>query len=392
MAYARIGLGIGFAAMLAVAAGCSSSDGGTGDATPDGGTGTPAPNGSDSGGGVVAPFDAGASPADATSPPPSADAGTDGQAPAPDAAPEAAAPDAGPSKESLVWVWQGYSDALNQVAANAASFTQVSPALYQLNFSYSSGPAQLVNSNDDFDGLSSQQVAQKIHDAGLKCVPLMYAGAGNFGTDQGIQNVLDDSPAGAQQSFITSMVSEAKSKGYDGYNLDWEVSNTGYAAYGQKLITFLGAFKDALHKEGMTVSLDLGGWYVRQCNAGGSDGLVDLTQLGTSVDWAIMEDYSGALGTPGNACPAANGGSFDCDSTFAGALNAMCNLPPSVVSIGLISTGTNPFAGDALNAVSTYGFTSVAVWPDDSTFMNGSNISPAGATWYSLLADFLAKK
>jgi hypothetical protein len=52
---------------------------------------------------------------------------------------------------------------------------------------------------------------------------------------------------------------------------------------------------------------------------------------------------------------------------------------------------SNPFAGDALAAVETYGFTNVALWPDDAQFMNASNISPAGATWYSLLAEFLAK-
>ena len=49
----------------------------------------------------------------------------------------------------------------------------------------------------------------------------MYAGAGNHGTDQGIQNVLGN-PAIAQ-SFIDAQVQEALEQGYDGWNLDWEV-------------------------------------------------------------------------------------------------------------------------------------------------------------------------
>jgi spore germination protein YaaH len=130
----------------------------------------------------------------------------------------------------------------------------VSP-LYQLNYNYASGVAQLVNGNDDFgDGLTSKSIAQKIHATGLRCVPLMYAGAGNSGTDQGIQNVLNDAPPGAQQSFIRSMVNEAMTKGYDGYNLDWEVGNTG-ADYGDKLVGFLSAFKTALNAQGMMLSL-----------------------------------------------------------------------------------------------------------------------------------------
>jgi hypothetical protein len=235
-------------------------------------------------------------------------------------------------------------------------------------------------------------VAETIHAAHLACVPLVYGGAGNFGTDQGIQNILNDAPPGAQQSFITSMVAEAQSKGYDGYNLDWEVQGTGYADYGTKLVSFLSAFKAALHAAGKTLSIDLGGWYTLQCSGSGGDGLVDLTAIGPSVDWAIMEDYSGALGGPGNGCPATVQNPIDCDSTFVGGLDVMCNLPSPVVNIGLISTGTNPFAGDALAAVESYGFTSVSVWPDDAQFLNPSNISPQGATWYSLLADFLAKK
>jgi spore germination protein YaaH len=107
--------------------------------------------------------------------------------------------------------------------------------------------------------LSSKSIATASHAAGLKCVPLMYAGAGNSGTDQGIQNVLNDSPAGAQSSFMSSMITEAKNKGYDGYNLDWEVGNAG-SDYSNKLVTFLTAFKSALNQKGMLLTIDVAGF------------------------------------------------------------------------------------------------------------------------------------
>jgi hypothetical protein len=145
----------------------------------------------------------------------------------------------------------------------------------------------------------------------------------------------------------------------------------------------------------MTLSIDLGGWYVQQCNDSGGNGFVDLTTLGASVDWAIMEAYAGALGAVSSTgCPSHNVSGQDCAADFAAGLNVMCDLPPANVSIGMISPqkgmgGTNPFAGDALKAVLGYGFTAVAVWPDDGAFLNDDNISPAGSSWYSLLAGFL---
>ncbi len=363
-------------ALLAGAIGCSSnkshSGGGAGGGgAPAGGGGT-AGGGSAGGGGTTDPTDGGAG----------ADDG--GMTSPPDLGP--------PPKQSLVWVWQDFSNTLTTVAQHSPSFTQVSPALYQLNYAYTSGPAQLLSSS--FDGLSPAQIAQKIHAAGLKCIPLVYAGAGNSGVDTGIQNVITDSPPGAQQSFITSMLADAATYGWDGYNLDWEVQNLGHSLSDQ-LNSFLAKFRDALHAQGLTVSLDLGGWYVQQCTDSGGNGFVDLKTLAASVDWAILEDYAGALGSPNaSGCPSGFQDQIDCSSTFAGGLDVMCDLPPANVSIGLISPvggngGTNVFAGGALDAVNAYGFRAVAIWPDDSVFLNANDISPAGATWYSLLAGYL---
>jgi hypothetical protein len=390
---------VGAAAIVAVplgatAAGCSASpSGGPNGASPEGGAGTAEGGVTGDGGGGGAHDGGGHGDAGGSHDAgPASDGASSGDASPGDDASTEAGPTP-PGKQSLIWVWMDYANSLDKVVAHASSFTQVSPALYNINYDYQGGVAHQVNGNDDYDGLSTAQVAQKVHAAGLTCIPLMYAGAGNFGTDQGIQNILNDAPAGTQQGFITSMIGEAKTKGYDGYNLDWEVTgSTGYGAYGKKLVSFLTAFKAALHKEGMTLSLDLGGWYVRQCTAGGSDGLVDLTTIGASVDWAIIEAYAGALGSPGQSCPGKSNGAINCDATFADALNAMCQvLPAPSVSIGLISTGSNSFAGDALDAVNAYGFTAVAVWPDDSTFLNDSNMQPAGATWYDVLKTYLTK-
>lgn len=293
-------------------------------------------------------------------------------------------------KQSLIWVWLDYKNSINTVIKNKASFTHVSPALYQLNYSYSSGAPKLLNTNDSFDGLSSKQIADMVHAAGLKVQPLMYAGAGNSGTDQGIQNILND--ATTQKNFIDSTVAECVSKGYDGINLDWEVQGTNFAQYGTKLISFLTAFTTAMHAKNMVVTFDLGGWYTRQC--GDDTGLVDLSLVGHSVDQMIMEDYSGTFGGPANACPAKPGNAA-CDQSYVKELDVMCNLPKDVVNIGLISPeggngGTNPFAVDALNAVDSYGFRAVSLWPDDGNFINSKNVQNGG-TWYSVLAAWLAK-
>jgi hypothetical protein len=373
--------------LTALAAACSTSSdvpspgaSVTGDGD-DAGTGAPVAH-ADAGEPVV---DAAQPSADAASPATDATPGTDAVAPPIDAAP----PDAGPpAKQVLIWIWQDYANALDQVTQHASSFTHVSPALYQLNFDYASGPAKLVNENDDFSGLHSADFAPKAHAAGLACAPLMYAGAGNFGTDQGIQNVLDDK-GGAQSNFIQAMVQEGVDKGFDGFNLDWEVQGTD-DTYADKLVTFLRAFKTALHAHGMTLSIDIAGWYVKQCTGSNGTGLVDLSKLGDSVDQAIFEDYSGAFKSSATSCPAPpplGAGGQDCDGDFSGGLAVMCDLAPSVVSVGLISTGTNSFADRALSAVGAYGFRNVAVWPDDAQFLNPSGI-PNGGDWYSLLAAY----
>jgi len=295
----------------------------------------------------------------------------------------------GNGKQVWIWVWMNYKADLAKVIANTKSFTHVSPAMYQLQDAYQSGSIPF-NGGDNFDGLSSMQISQELHAAGLKCVPLMYAGAGNLGgNDAGIQSVLNDSTA--QQNFITAAVAEGKAKGYDGWNLDWEVDGgITYPNYGSKFKSFLTAFKQALNQNGMTLSIDLGDWFVKQC--GDNNALVDLSQLGASVDLAIMEDYNTSLGNPGSACPASPPQNTNCDSNYVAQLDAMCNVSPkSAVAMGVIAPDSSSFASDALKAVSAYGFPAVALWPGNMGFLAQDNF-PAGETWMSVFSDFLASK
>jgi hypothetical protein len=307
-----------------------------------------------------------------------------------DAAGDATTPPTAPAKQALIWLWQGYSNALSGLASNPTSFTHVSPTFYDLDYNYQSGAAEYQGGNDNFEGMTSTEVVQKVHAMGMKIVPAVQAGAGNQGTDQGIQNLLNDSPAGAQHSFIASMTSEAMSKGYDGYNMDFEPGNMAYADYGTKYLSFLSAFKSALNAQTMQLSIDIGSWYMLQCAASNGTGLVDLAHLGASVDLAIVMDYTGTFGGSPGTCPAQNPMQQDCDSNFVVCVGVMCNLPPAKVSIGMISgngQGANSYLPQALQAVSMYGFGAVAVWP------SGGNLSssgvPQGGSWYTDFAQFL---
>ena len=89
-------------------------------------------------------------------------------------------------------------------------------------------------------------------------------------------------------------------------------------------------------------------------------------------------------------CPAVPAKQTNCDSDFVSQTSVMCGLPKDVASIGLISTGSNAFAPGALDAVAHFGYTNVAVWPDDAVFLNAKGM-PQGASWYTVLADFMSK-
>ncbi len=335
---------------------------------------------------------------------------------------------AGPG-QSWVWVWLDYANSLTLVAQNSASFTHVSPALYQMNYSYTSGvpyfssgpnggvcpmagcPNDDSTAPDDFNGLTSTQIAQQIHTAGLKAVPLIYGGAANSGTDQGISNVISDSPAGTQQAFITSLISEAQAKGYDGWNLDWE-SNLQASPDAPLLISFLQTAHTQFAAQGLLLTIDILASDAEQSNCSGDTGFIDLTSLGAVVDDVIIEDYWTSLGGSSTSCPTNVPDPVPCNYPSATAcpsgecvasdLALMCEFLPGNAIIGLdaVPWQSNPIAGAALSMIEVYGFTGVAVWPDVNTdgpsaandnylFLDPGSISPAGSTWYQLLASFL---
>jgi hypothetical protein len=313
--------------------------------------------------------------------------------------------DASAGGQSLVWVWVSYPQSLAAAFAHPESFTQIAPCLYNLNYSYTSGVAEFSSygAGDDFDGLTSSQIASQVHVAGMQCVPLIGAGAGNSGVDQGIQNILSDSPAGTQSAFIGAMVGEAVNKGYDGYDLDWEVgSSTDYASYGQQLTSFLGAFQSALHAHDLTLEFIVGDWFIRQSDCSGDTGFVDLMAVSAVVDQVIVMDYAASLGSPASVCPASQPNPAPCGGDFASDLDLTCALVPmDKVSIAFDSdpsAGDNDIAGAAVAATKAYGVRNVAIWPEYNmngpdggyAFCDTTNISPAGATWFALLAEFVS--
>ncbi|HEY4105287.1 MAG TPA: hypothetical protein VGM44_15425 [Polyangiaceae bacterium] len=290
------------------------------------------------------------------------------------------------NRQVLVWIWQNYRVAIATVLKNQNSFTHISPAIYQMNYDYQSGVVEGESANGYYDGLNGAQMATALHTAGIKVVPLIYAGAGNNGVDNGIRNIATN-PTIAQ-NFIDAQVQEALTQGYDGWNLDWEVGDGTDEQYSQGLISFLTAFRAALNAHQLELSFDLGGWYVKQCTDSGGTGLVDLTTLGPAVDQAIIEDYSKTFGSPAAGCPSTVPSEMDCGS-FGNGLSVMCATTSSAVSIGLITPDSNSFAPQALDAIGSYGFKSVALWPDDA-FLNSTGI-PNSQSWFDVFGNWLTQ-
>jgi hypothetical protein len=327
----------------------------------------------------------------------------------------------GGTGESWIWLFTDYANSLDALNQNTASFTHVSPALYHMNYDYKSGVPSFTSgptdgcsaaptTTDMFNGLTSTQIAQKVHAMGMKVVALIYGGAANCGTDLGIENVLNDSPAGTQKAFIDSLVSEAQTKGYDGWNLDWE-TNLNATPYAPLLITFLGAAHKAFAKQSLSLSIDVLGSNVEQSWCSGGSGFVDLDNIGPVIDGVIIESYQALIGSSATSCPTGLPNPLACNypsatdcpigECVASDLALLCaHLPMAKAVIGLdaISRATNPIAGTVMSTVESYGFKRVAVWPDSNSHgLNGSyllldptGIVPANTDWYKLLKDFLA--
>jgi hypothetical protein len=326
------------------------------------------------------------------------------------------------AKESWVWIYRDWETSLSTLTLNARSFTHVSPLFYSLNYNYNSGAAYYqdcngINKNiacvnsgtNNFGGLTTKQFTQQITNVNLVTVPGIYAGAINSGgVDIGVQNILDN-VSNAATNFISAMVQEAKNNGYAGYNLDWEMGPSIDSTYADKFVNFVDAFKTALGS-GMSLSVDVIAENIvgTTCSAGNGDGYLDLVKLSSSsIDRIIIEDYTTYLGTPSTSCKTAvlsttNRAPCPCndtqpscpDVTVIGLFNFMCtNVPEIKTVIGLeaYSSATNPIADRVISAMKSYGFTKIAIWPqqeDNYPFISSRSIA-SQSDWYSVLAQFL---
>ena len=326
--------------------------------------------------------------------------------------------DAANVPESWVWVYGDWSASLDSIVANANAFTHVSPTFYSLNNDYTAGlPAYATCSTqgsnyictdagtNTFGSLTTTQFTQRLAAAGLATVPAIYAGSANGGSDQGVQNILND-PNGAGARFIASMLAEALSNGYAGYNLDWEMGNAVGSAYADKFVRFVDAFKAALAPHGLSLSADAIVNNINGTFCSGSDGYLDFAKLSASqLDRLIIEAYTPLLGSASTscrsvplstarpaACPVNSSGTH---LTATGLLDYMCsNLPASMVVIGLesYSAGTNPIAGEVVSTLKAYGLNKIAVWPESESgypFLSTKDLSAPEDNWYDLLRGFL---
>jgi len=94
------------------------------------------------------------------------------------------------AKESLIWLWGNYKNALAAVVANSKSFTHVSLACYHINYAYSNGAPQFQGGSDNFDGMTQVlewDLANMTTPAGGKITPpptgMLTVMASNNGTN-----------------------------------------------------------------------------------------------------------------------------------------------------------------------------------------------------------------
>jgi hypothetical protein len=317
-------------------------------------------------------------------------------------------------RQSWAWVYTDWDTSLTAITSNLQSFTHVSPFFYSVNYDYVSGVAYYANCNsvsnnitctgpgsNNFDGFTTQQITQRLTNAGLPTIPVIVAGAENTnGVDIGIQNILNNNN-GEADNFILSMVQEAVENGYTGYNIDWETGTGVDNTYVDKFITFVNNFKESLDVHNMSLSADVIVSNILGTFCSGNAGYLDFSKLSSSlIDYVIIENYVQSLGSPTTSCQNTILDYEDpiaCDYTFTGELNLMCsNLPNDKIIIGILAdpSGTNPIAGKAISAIENYGFNKIAVFPqiDFSTtyrFLDPDGLVSTKSNWYVILNDFL---
>jgi hypothetical protein len=377
---------LGIAAALLLVTGCGGGKGDTPDASADGAA---ARDG-------MPPTRDGSSDAELPPPPPD-DAGVHG-------------------RSSIGWAVDYPADVLTVIGSHTSSFTHVAVLLYDIS-AYTGGVPSFWNTpggKDAFQyGLTSADLATKVHSMGLKVLAGVMGGQ-EFGSNQGLIDLLDDTPPGTQASFVTSMIEEAKTKHYDGYALDLAMGGApsgliiDQALYGAKMESFLGAFRRALHDEMLVLTLAFVPNDVEQSCTSYGNGVFDLRQLGRYVDLAMLEAYGTTMGpSSSSSCPASYTDPPGCYAgsifgPFANEVDLLCSNTAQQAQMTVMMNAspsmTNPFAGNALDLVTNYGIGSVSLFPQINTAGDGgsyviydsTNLSPTGSDWFTLLSHFLA--
>lgn len=196
--------------------------------------------------------------------------------------------------------------------------------------------------------------------------------------------------AGSRDSFISSMVQEAATNGYAGYNIDWEFDGTVInSAYADKMVSFVNAFKQALG--GLSLSIDVIDSNINGCWCSGNDGAMDLKKLSSSsVDRIILEDYSNFAGTVYTSCPSSSvlGTPATCpysgnNRDFSGQMRMLyCSLSSSskvIIGMQADTNNNNPIADASISAVKGYGSNKIAIWPEahqnDLAYIDSSGLN-----------------
>jgi hypothetical protein len=228
-------------------------------------------------------------------------------------------------------------------------------------------------------------------------------------------NLLDDSPSGTQAGFIAAMTAEAKTQGYDGYALDLALGGAptnlaiGYANDGLKMQSFLGAFRAALHAEQKILAVAVVPNDVKQSCTSYGNGVFDIQQLGKYVDLVMLEAYGTSFGTASATCPASYADPESCFldagsvfGPFANGVDLLCAATTQTnqmtVMMNASPTMTNPFAGQAVSLVESYGIPSISVFPEinkeaaDGGYViyDPTGLQPSGSDWFTLMSGFLA--
>lgn len=132
---------------------------------------------------------------------------------------------------------------LQQVSDHKALFSAVSFEKYTL------GPnSTLVDNN-------LTEVNSRILEIGVESWPLLSSYPHYPEFIDWMRTVFAD-----PDPFISSCISAAKQYNYTGYNLDWEPTDDVQADDGANYAAFIQVFADALHKEGLKLSVDVATW------------------------------------------------------------------------------------------------------------------------------------